>query len=421
MEERSSGYAAAPGAATWFIAACMVLISASLAAVIYLQFDLSLAEAGWIGFATLMLMVLAEFFSARSRERAAVDAQIGEIDAIAAQLGQEMTRIEQRFADLQSRLPQRIEDGIDARTSELHAELQVLEERFLALENSVATLKLERISTDSPAEGDGSALDGMGTSEAIEVIRRAIDDSRIEVFLQPTVMLPQRRVRHYEALTRLRGEDGRTIVPGAFIPIAEPAGLMPRIDNILLSHCVQIVQRMMRRNPDIAVFCNISARSLADTGFFPQFLSYVERNRELNAALVFELPQAVLEHLGPIEQTGLDSLADLGFRFSVDHVRNLDIDGPAYAARRVRFVKVDAGTLLNPPSGAHIHVTDLSRLLARSGIELIASHVETEAQLVDLLDYDIHLGQGHLFSPPRPVRSEILGDTAQAVQWAHAS
>ncbi|MFZ3311426.1 MAG: EAL domain-containing protein, partial [Xanthobacteraceae bacterium] len=34
--------------------------------------------------------------------------------------------------------------------------------------------------------------------------------------------------------------------------------------------------------------------------------------------------------------------------------------------------------------------------------------IETEATVVDLLDYDVRFGQGFLFSPPRPVRAEAL-------------
>jgi len=57
----------------------------------------------------------------------------------------------------------------------------------------------------------------------------------------------------------------------------------------------------------------------------------------------------------------------------------------------------------------------LADLLARSGIDLIAERIESEAMVVDLLDYDVRFGQGFLFSPPRPVRAEALqGSGAQA-------
>ena len=74
--------------------------------------------------------------------------------------------------------------------------------------------------------------------------------------------------------------------------------------------------------------------------------------------------------------------------------------------------------LLNRASaqGADIHPADLSDLLGRFGIDLIADQVDGEGTVVDLLDYDVRFGQGLLFSPPRPVRTEALelGDRSDA-------
>jgi cyclic-di-GMP phosphodiesterase TipF (flagellum assembly factor) len=62
-----------------------------------------------------------------------------------------------------------------------------------------------------------------------------------------------------------------------------------------------------------------------------------------------------------------------------------------------------------------IHAADLSNLLFRYGLELVAEKIESESTVVDLLDYDVRYGQGFLFSPPKPVRAEVLqGGVAEA-------
>ena len=111
-----------------------------------------------------------------------------------------------------------------------------------------------------------------------------------------------------------------------------------------------------------------------------------------------------------MENESCRALADRGFRFSLDNLQDLRIEPRDLATRGFRYVKVPGSLLLNPQAtaAADIHPADLSDLLGRFGIDLIAEKIESEAMVVDLLDYDVRFGQGFLFSPPRPVRAEAL-------------
>ena len=247
----------------------------------------------------------------------------------------------------------------------------------------------------------------------LDEVRQSIESNRIELFLQPIMTLPQRRVRYYEALTRLRNEAGDLLMPKDYLSLAESAGIMSVIDNVMLYRSVQVLRRLEKRSSARGVFCNISVHSLLDPEFFPEFISFMEQNQALSESMYFEFSQSMIEHSSPIEQESLAALADIGFRFSLDHVTNLDLDYQAMKDRGFRFMKVDTDVLLQGMSEANsqIHAADMRSYLERYGIQLIISKIESERDLSNVLEYHVKLGQGFVFSEPRPVRPDIFGDS----------
>ena len=131
---------------------------------------------------------------------------------------------------------------------------------------------------------------------------------------------------------------------------------------------------------------------------------------------MLEFKQATFRNLGPTETEHLAALSQRGYRFSIDHVSDLRIEPRELADRGVRFIKVPAALLLDPrqSSTSDIHPSDLSDLLGRFGIDLIAEKIEGERAVVDLLDFDVRFGQGFLFAPPRPLRPEGASATGGA-------
>jgi cyclic-di-GMP phosphodiesterase TipF (flagellum assembly factor) len=255
---------------------------------------------------------------------------------------------------------------------------------------------------------------GLSREEIAALIGRAVDEDRIDLYLQPIVTLPQRKVRYYEAMSRLRTEAGDVIPASDFIELAENVGLMPKIDNLLVFRCVQVTRRLQLKSRDAGVFCNISASMLTDPAYFKQFLDFMDANRALASSLMFEFNQSAYRVFGPLEQESLAALTERGFCFSMDHVGDLRMEPEELADHSFRYLKVPANVLLDRSIGAQndIHPEDLADLLARSGIDLIAERIDSEGTVVDLLDYDVRFGQGFLFSPPRPVRVEALQTSA---------
>ncbi len=192
---------------------------------------------------------------------------------------------------------------------------------------------------------------------------------------------------------------------------------MPTINNLTLFRSVHILRKLKQRNETIGLFCNMSVKSLSDAAFFPQFMEFMEDNKDLNSSLIFEFSQPMIVAAGPLEKESLDALAKCGFGFSLDHVNDLDIDFQELGARNFQFLKLDANVLLNgiEEVNSPVQGEDLGELLKRYGVELMIDKINDERTVANILDYDVALGQGTLFSEPRPVQSDLPDNTRQAL------
>jgi cyclic-di-GMP phosphodiesterase TipF (flagellum assembly factor) len=437
-----------------FIAICMVLIAASLGAVLFLAFKIDGGTAALVSLAALIAMALYNTISNRLRDRGDLGDQIADLSRGTADLARQVGELSRRISAVETRVSTAATSAPRAPTDPLASEMGELSGLVRQIADTVAAhemmLRQHGAGSDIPfAVGEAEApaaeamtvdvplalserdmvsgaghFRGLSREGVVNEIARAIDESRIDLYLQPIVTLPQRKVRFYEALSRLRAEDGDIIPASDFIDYAESAGMMPKLDNILLFRCVQVTRRLQLKNRDVGLICNISASTLTDPVHFKHMLDFMEANRALADALFFEFAQSAYRGFGPIEQESLTALAERGFRFSMDHIADLRMEPKDLAGHGFRFVKAPAMLLLNKAANAHsdIHPEDLADLLARSGIDLIAERIESESMVVDLLDYDVRFGQGFLFSPPRPVRAEALqvGAGAAGVQPAAA-
>ncbi len=250
------------------------------------------------------------------------------------------------------------------------------------------------------------AEDSLEDDDILAIVREGLELDRVDLFLQPVVSLPQRKHRFYEAFSRIRDGSGGMVLPEQYLALAEREGLIAAIDNMLLFRCVQLVRRSQQRNRKVGFFCNISPHTLADTGFFREFIAFMGENRELSANLHFEFSQADVGDMSDETAGQLQQLVELGFHFSLDKVRRLDINYAEISRRGFRFIKLEARNLMDHIAGEELSedFQNFKTLLNRHDIDLIVEKIESEDELIELLDYEIDFGQGYLFGEPRLAR-----------------
>ncbi len=346
----------------------------------------------------------------RRRDKRVADREIAGLKRVSFHFEQALTDTRAKMDDLSKA----IEAKTSAQNKKIVAELQVLETLMREFASKVSNSAKKEAAVERapvPRQGPAGAYIGaLGDAPMLETIRASLEQNRVDLYLQPIVSLPQRKLRFYEALSRLRSEDGKVIMPEQYIKVAAPAGLMSVVDNLLLFRCVQIVRRLTQKQRDVGVFCNISGDTLTDTEFFPQFLEYMHHNRDLAGHIVFEFSQDAVTKAGAPGEANLTYLASLGFALSMDHVTSLALDFAKLKKIGFRYIKVRAHTLAYGMTGAQASVAaeDLKKLLERNGLNLIAERVEDEKTVVQLLDYGVDYAQGYLFGEPRAVREETL-------------
>jgi len=402
--------------ASEIIVILLYAVIAAAAAVAFERFGLMTSDIAWLMGAVVFLIAgQAHSAAARALERARMAQALHEQKAANLSLSEELEMLEARLEIL--------ERGDRPREDMEEQLVERVAERLLASAPTPAAAHpgrdfdeadpLEAAFGDVGAQAETAAERAWRRDRAVE----AINANRIDLHLQPIVTLPQRRTAFYEALTRLRDADGELIEPADFIDVAQEADLLGEVDALLVLRCTRILRRLAKADRRSAVFCNLSPRAIDDETSFPDFIEFLKRNQDLAATLVFEMSQQAFDARSNRAARNMAQMADLGFRFSLDGIDRLDLDLAELQAAGVRFAKVEVSRFIRAAHGGEpiagreagaIRPEDAAGLFARYGVDLIVEHVESEGEVVEVLDLDVAYGQGYLFGAPRPVREDLL-------------
>jgi len=275
--------------------------------------------------------------------------------------------------------------------------------------NGASVVKLEAAKGFAAKEIDAADI-GAKDAQMLSLVKDAIENDRIDLYLQPIVSLPQRKQRYFEAFSRLRNEDGTILRPIHYLDAAERANRIGVIDNLILLRAVQALRNLGAENRHYRIFCNISPATIYDQDFFARFTDYLDVHSDLASRLVFEFTYPAVELLTDRAEHNLLAIAERGYAFSVDHITRLDHDWSKLREKNFHYVKASSKLLLDASRGGaelRARVASFKETLCDNDIDLIVEKVELEADMPEILGLDIDFGQGALFGAPRPANVYI--------------
>jgi diguanylate cyclase (GGDEF)-like protein/PAS domain S-box-containing protein len=261
-------------------------------------------------------------------------------------------------------------------------------------------------------------------------LRHAIDDGRLSVAYQPVFDLRggagqggTPRLAGFEALVRWQHPVDGSISPGAFLPIAEEAGLMVRLTDFVLHCACRQLHEWQQRGPawaSLAMNVNLSGHDIAHPALVARVMralveAEVRPDRlclELTENILMSRLEGALPALKELRRMGVVlAIDDFGTGYSsLSHLSTLPID----------CLKIDRSFVNRLEAGSNEAAVVRSIVLLGSslGKDVVAEGIETEQQLRQLQDMGCAFGQGYLLS--RPLKPADVPRLLQAPETAAA-
>lgn len=243
----------------------------------------------------------------------------------------------------------------------------------------------------------------------IELLKQALAEGKLVCHIEPVVALPQRRPYGYDLVPRLTMEDGGFADPPDFMPRRGHEDVVQRIEAMVLEEAITITRRSRTAGQPIRLFVPLTGASIGDPGTVAQILATLEANRAVADALIFAVAFAEWRAMPPGEKATLAQIGHLGVGFSLTGTTSLRCDFGELEGTGFTSVRFDATRFLRDPAAfTDFHTADIAAYGRRFHMDLIATGVIDEQQLLTFFEDGIVLVQGPHISGPGPVRPDLM-------------
>jgi len=246
-----------------------------------------------------------------------------------------------------------------------------------------------------------------GEMQWVTRINQALEENRFCLYVQPLVSLGKQKEgpTHYELLVRMEDEEGKHILPGAFLPAAERYNLITRLDRWVIGNALTL----LKAHPEFLKhlsFCsiNLSGQSLAEQHMLDFIVDQLQTHEIKPEQVCFEITEtAAIANLS-VAISFISTLRGLGCKFALDdfgsglssfgYLKNLKVD---YLKIDGMFVKDMVDDTID-----YAMVKSINEIGQVMGIQTIAEFVENDEIKGMLRVIGVDYAQGYGVSMPVP-------------------
>ena len=245
----------------------------------------------------------------------------------------------------------------------------------------------------------------LNSEDALEIerkIRAALTNDKIFCHLQPQYDMDH-RLRGFEALARMKDDNGSYISPMDFIPVAEKTGLVDRIDMRVFELAVQFLDNVINETgADITLSANVSVRHLMKNNFTEDLKKVLDKYSvsperieiEITESIMIDSAEKALQRIDELKQLGMKvAIDDFGTGYSsLSYLNNFPTD----------MLKIDKSFIdnmsLNESSKQYVAmIISIGHTL---DLKVISEGVESADQVMVLKDIGCDYIQGYVWGKP---------------------
>jgi EAL domain-containing protein (putative c-di-GMP-specific phosphodiesterase class I) len=245
-------------------------------------------------------------------------------------------------------------------------------------------------------------IDKPGVDHWRTFLRHVIKDGKVTGCIQPVYGLGENMQQklHEEFLLRISDNDGNTLTAGAFMPMAERAGLASELDRLAVNAI--LVHLESRPGDPTPCAVNLSSASLHDPVFLQWLCNRFMESPGCSQRILVEFPEyCVLRNIVHAREF-IGRLAALGCRCGIDHFgRGFSSYGYLHSLK-IDYLKIDGSYISNigTEEDNQFFIQSLTDTAHSIGIKVIAQSVETDAELKTLESMNLDGIQGYLAGEP---------------------
>lgn len=240
----------------------------------------------------------------------------------------------------------------------------------------------------------------------IHTIHQALENEKIDLFIQPITDNQSREVKYFEAYYYLIDDNGNYLLPEKFIPLARQESLESQLDNLVLIRTVSTLKYITNSIKDAAIFCNISIQSIDTPHFESQLQNLIQQG--VAKHIILEFSQEQLELLNAVRIEKLLQLKATGIRFSLDNIHDILPNLSELSDIGISFIKIRPDDFIYgiQSNGKTYKGNSIKKALSDAHISLCVSQINNHEELLRSVENQADLLQGDLLGEKE--RSELL-------------